>query len=48
MEKFLTKTGSRDNKENTNIEILTEQEEDLDVSLAAQEEMRKIFGNSED
>ena len=48
MEKFLIKTGSRDNKGNTNMEILTDQEEDLDMNLAVQEEMRKIFGNSED
>ena len=48
MEKFLMKTGSTDNKRNTDTEILTDQEEDLDMNLAVQEEMRKIFGNSED
>ena len=48
MEKFLVKFGSIDNKGNTNLETPTDQEEDLDVNLAAQEEMRKIFRNSEE
>ena len=48
MEKFLVKFGSIDNKGNTNLETPTDQEEDLDVNLAVQEEMRNIFRNSED